>query len=61
MRSQPEAKSTDEPCTVCHGTGAPVVMRLARFGQPLPPYKACAVCKGTGVSPPSDRAPPTSP
>ena len=42
---------TDDDCTACHGLGQKVDVTPARFAQPLPPYRECAACKGTGRKP----------
>ncbi len=38
-------------CPDCCGMGQKVEMRPVRFGQPMPPYRPCPRCDGTGEIP----------
>ncbi len=38
-------------CGDCFGIGRKVEMTPVKFGQPLPPYRPCPRCDGTGKEP----------
>jgi hypothetical protein len=43
--------TTMQRCPECFGTRQKVEVLSVRFGQPLPPYKPCPRCNGTGEIP----------
>jgi DnaJ-class molecular chaperone len=43
--------SDDQTCKYCFGTGQHVEMTPVRPHQPLPPYRRCTSCGGSGIAP----------
>jgi len=46
--------SNEAKCSECFGTGQWVRVMPVRFGQPLPPFRPCQYCEGTGKRKPKE-------